>query len=1242
VKACWWIINHNETSFSDLRLISFPKMRKRRTSDADEGSEMEIEDEEKIEQNDPSSEENNEDEEMSGDEDADEPQARSGGPTPFLDAFYGLSASDARERADAAQVVLHHCLLGPDANAKDASYAFRRLLNGLCSGRAAARQGNASALASFLKAAFASEKMAEIRREGNGDATNEVSLLAFVRLRLIATTDPSQTTGKKKGSEERDYQFGRLFGILAVVRSDILLPTEDGDQDLTEIMQVTADLINDLSDLFWLKRWMREPAAHGIATLLDSFYNGSQTKRCMKVVKHLVEQIVIPRILQVDGNGGKSKLKHSPLVETYCAEQIAIAAHIQSHIQFHPSGLPFPLDRPVVSTESLPLIGQSLSETSSVVQPRTHFVWDAIWSFLTENENSPDAKPSKTRETANKLRQQCPVGDDNAVDVVDAIIREVLVKRLLRIEKDGGGSSAKTTHERRSLALCIVKILCGVTYQSATSGPSRIKLDADILENVVLTRDLIRTLFLDVICAGNQRKQSPHLLKPLALEVLRSLTDAAIQSDSDGNRQLACVRAFLNCEIRFDARTKTSTVSDLLHFHDSAASASKEQLRLWNEYISYLEQQFVAKSAAIADNQSTSEATGYVELLYSAAKSIMRLDTTNEDGGSALSEFKQSAIVRIQAFLMAAAFFKSSGVSVKTGKKNKKSKKGGNDTHPILKAARKLNESEENIPYPVRIIVSSRFFSLLSDHVNYATHHLDDGDKDGKQVKDSRMLEILNDVYESWNIIESAGAERYLPATDGNHDESEPHAEAAKMIAEFQKRLKDFTVTLEKRPGDSLLECQKRCATGISVLAYTLYLHMLSCGTPEGMTDNDDPDQEDEDDVEEIKSAVEELKNIMAGFLEGPNDEDNPLLGLAESCANILSSPIGSGSLSRGASPKLVREAVKFAWLGGLSVAAEMSSEDQTLLDGDVVNILLEAIGASGDEPMEEDGSDGEEGSGDEDNGESSEDEDEGVFGKASEILDNPEEMEIEEAEDQEEGAEPDSDVELDSNNLQAMLEEDSDADVDVGELEHHEGADAALAQLIKMKQEARKAGQQVREKLEISHQLRCSLLIEVLIARPEAWKHLLRSNVILKMLVPMLKHRRDIEKSLKKAMEKGTQTGIGEKKALLERLTSLLKSKFCKMRLASIPCSESIDIAEYGTYLVAQLIEIMKKECTKEHAACCNGGLILVLRAIPNAEGQLAAAGSAYEEAVKVWSTKRTTRVEAGLFDELIAHMPR
>ena len=68
------------------------------------------------------------------------------------------------------------------------------------------------------------------------------------------------------------------------------------------------------------------------------------------------------------------------------------------------------------------------------------------------------------------------------------------------------------------------------------------------------------------------------------------------------------------------------------------------------------------------------------------------------------------------------------------------------------------------------------------------------------------------------------------------------------------------------------------------------------------------------------------------------------------------------------------------------------------------------------------------------------------------------------------------------------MLEEDSDADVDVGELEHHEGADGALAALVKLKQNMRKAGQQAREKTEMSHQLRCTYLIELMIASPDVW----------------------------------------------------------------------------------------------------------------------------------------------------------
>jgi hypothetical protein len=1229
---------------------------KRKNSDEDEGSEMDVDDEQKqVEINEAAldDEEEDENEDMSDDEEEiDEPaQAKRTTETPFLDSFYGLSSAEPKERAQAAQVMLHHCLLGPSANSKDASYAFRRLLNGLCSGRAAARQGNGSALTSFLRISFQLEKMEEIRAESQKEESELGSLLAYVRERLLKATDPTQTTGKIKGSEERDYQFGRLFGILAVVRSGILLPSEDGDHELADIIKVTSGFVSDITELFWLKKWMREPAAHGITTLLNSFYSAGNITECKQVVESILREVVLPKILLVDGTGNEPESMQFPsLLASYSAEQIAIAATIQSHIDFHENDLPAPLDKPVLSTVSMPLIAQALCETSIVVQPRTHFVWDAIWSFLTKNEESEGSSSSQKQQPELRLRQRCPVGDESALDVLDALISLVVEDTLLRIEKEGSGHAVKTTHDRRSLSLCIVKNLCGVTFVSRVSGPIQIKLEPGVLETIVLRPGLVRALFLDVICAGNQKKQTTHLLKPLALEILQSITEALSpqpsdeeSSRSDGKRRLACVRAFLNCEIRFDARTKTSTVADLLLFGQVSASAiNKAQLLEWTEYVAYLEQVMITKSAAISVGESATEATGYVELLYSTAKSILRLDANNKVEN--LPEFKASALRRIHNLFMASAFFDCSSVSVAGEKKKKKGKKGNTTpSHPVLEAASKLKGS--SMPYSVRTVISARFFSLVAEHVNYATHHLDEGEHESKQVKDSRILEILSEMCESWKVLESAGAERFKPSSvkDDGDDEADPAKNSAnpeEMVTECQKRAQDLAISVDVTSGDSVIESRKRCATGAAVLTLTLHLHRLSCGIPDEMLDNDDPDADDEHDEEEIINAMEELQNITEDFLADERNEDaNPLLGLAESCANILSSPLGSGNSSGGASPKLVREAVKFAWLGGLTAAAAISTDVHSLLDTDVVNILLEAIGASGDAPIKQDDEeDGEDDDEDEDDSEASEDE--AVFSKASGVLDE-EDMNVDKPKDNEEGDDSDSDVALDSSKLQSMLEEDSDTGIDAGVLEHHEGADAALANLIKMKQEARKAGQQAREKLEISNQLRCTFLLELMIGRPEGWSRLFRSDIILKMLMPMVNHRKAIEKSLKKATEKAANIGMGEKKALLDKLTSLLKSKLCKMRLASTPCSQSVDIVEYAANLVSQLIEAAKKEGTKEHAACCSNGLTMVLRAIPDAEGKLSVA-ALYGDVVLEWSSKRTTRIDASLFDELITHMPR
>jgi len=193
---------------------------------------------------------------------------------------------------------------------------------------------------------------------------------------------------------------------------------------------------------------------------------------------------------------------------------------------------------------------------------------------------------------------------------------------------------------------------------------------------------------------------------------------------------------------------------------------------------------------------------------------------------------------------------------------------------------------------------------------------------------------------------------------------------------------------------------------------------------------------------------------------------------------------------------------------------------------------------------------------------------------------------------------------------------------------------------LIKLKQDARKAGQQAREKIEIANQLQCTFLIELLIERPDAWNRLFRSDVLLRLVLPVLNPRRKIEKSLKKSIESGPKSGTGEKQALLDRLTSFLNVKLCKMRLSSMPLESPVNV-EYASNLVVEIVDEAKWATSKDHTSCCSGGLVLVLRTLPSVTDTLSVT-SPLADAVSEWSTKRTTRLEASLFNELIVHMPR
>jgi len=1201
--------------------------------------------------------EESEDEDMSEEESEENERqnAADDGEMPFLDTFYGLASASPSERAQSAHAMLQHCLLGPSANSKDAAYAFRRLLNGLCSGRAAARQGYASAFTSFLKIAYATGVLKEIQQEVEDDSDD--SLLVFVRNQLLKTTDPTQAQGgkfgKAKGSEERDYQFGRLFGILGMVRSGILVPSEDAD--LSEVKKVSLGLVNDLIELYHHKKWMREPTAHGIITLMNSLYDSGSSDDSKLVLDHLVRKAIVPGLFTGKG------------LESLNAEQIAVAVSIQSHDDFFDSKLPAPLDQAIISSATILTLADALSATSSVVHPRMHVVWDVLWLYLTEE--------TEENERVRSLCESCPISDESATKVVEALMHSLVTQSLLAIGTDGDGSNP--THERRALALTIVRAACGGLLNSSTAGPFVISTDLDLLEKVILSSDIVKRLFLDVICAGGSSKGG-HMLKPLALHVLDTIVESEALSDLSSAdslaRRLSMAKTLLANDPRFDGRTKTTTISNLLLLDDSVEFTYSPGLgQMWTKYIDFLEDQILLapsddegdvdmKDEVDTSKPSSYDALGYVDLLFNAAKRVLRLQVSADDEAD-FEKFRSSIIQRILGFFMASAFFDCSTLT--ESKKPKKKKKGRKhsfdaaEMHPVVVEGlrikeRMASESEDQpvLPYAIRVILSSRFFSLLADFTSLATAvKPGTGSSDEKQGKDARVLDVLSDIITGWTLLEERGAQS-LAAAEEAEDESGATKSVRSACSTVQQMQQEARALLQKTAGsdDDKIVSRAQCAAGSAILASTLCLQFLRCGTSEEFVD--EIDEDDGDDDEDIIEMVTDLKGIPTSLVDADaleGDEANPLLGLAELCIHVLSSPVGSGGQSRGASPKLLREAVKFAWIGGLFAYA--AADDEAVLEDDVLNALLVAIGASAAEESEDNDDGGETNSDEEDSDSDESEEDTAVFsqaaGEALGLDDDASDVEMKEA-DNAATSDEEEDVELDPAQLESLLLEDSDAILDdedgieVGELEHHAGADAALAQLIKLKQDARKAGRQALERLEIAKQLRCVLLIDTLLSNPgRHWGNLLQTTVFMKLVLPLLQARRDLEKALERssANELGKKSaGLdNEKRALQERLTSLLKTKVCKIRWARDLQPESVDTDE----LSAELMNQARKSNSAEHASCCSSSLLAMLKNM-TIEDDIINTSSVYSGALKEWSTKRTTKLPTSLFDDLIQQLPR
>lgn len=322
---------------------------------------------------------------------------------------------------------------------------------------------------------------------------------------------------------------------------------------------------------------------------------------------------------------------------------------------------------------------------------------------------------------------------DSAGDLLEALIQHVVMECLLGIDQDEnqGKGVGKTTHERRALALCIVRNLAGVEFVSSVAGRTRLIVEPQILESIVLTPVLVKRLFLDVMCAGKggKSKQAAHLLKPLSLKVPESIVQTvterndSITIDNNSNSRLALLTSFICCDPRFDSRTKTATVGNILGLgSDTAFEVS--QAPLIDQFVSFVEKQ-IAIAEPTSDHTEpmeirSYEATGYVDILFYIAKQLLKSDTTKE---SELTEYKNKTLKRILGFLMIVAFFDCKSVDKEhapQGRK-KKNRRSSIGQSPLIQLAAMIktarSETTSSVPYDVRTVLSARFFSLVAESV---------------------------------------------------------------------------------------------------------------------------------------------------------------------------------------------------------------------------------------------------------------------------------------------------------------------------------------------------------------------------------------------------------------------------------------------------------------------------------------------------------------------------------------------
>lgn len=948
-----------------------------------------------------------------------------------------------------------------------------------------------------------------------------------------------------------------------------------------------GDYVTDLLGLYEHKNWFREPAC---ASLMEFF----------STLSNQVDLDVFGKLVQISVSSffNFEKKPSCP----WSVEKIALYLHLQTiYMDKNEHGIPKCLKTPLLTASNLDedigggVMNLMLRDTSETLYPKVHLVWKSMWSYLSEKSDGKQ-----------KLRGELIVGTDSAIEIIEALVDKVVVETLLGEEVEGEGF-VSATPGRRALGLSLLQQMFALN------------LPSEIVQNSMLQKSIVTNLFVNTLqkFSGGQKK---HTLKPLALDVLQSIVGSLCAGPLDQDnamRRFGASKAFLTANPSFDSVTKTDTVTSLLDLEnrtDTGAEGDTGHSLLWESHFTFVVEEINARLSA--GEESSQEANKYIDMLFAFVKRVFRVGNEAE---------KETIFKRTLSFFMIGAFFNLEKFNERGDKKDS-----------LLQTAYHLKTKVGNIPFVARALMSSRFFSLISEYINASSFQRSEGTKESlKDKKTQVVLQSSSLVRDFIRTLQGSGAHL--------------DCDSAREVDDTVLGSMDACDNMKKLFGDETNESESktRAVTALVGLASSLTFQLLQPGLRGDSNADDNIDMEDEDITEDIMEMISDLTAVTTIVAsEEDNQEDgNVLNSLAEVCVGILNSSCGGSGLQpskiRGGASKITRECLQTAWTATLTLAGTSNS---VCLDADVINTLLEAICSQnvleqgGEEDSDQDMSDEDDGS----SIESGNDDMQLSFVSATSAAIDSESDNDDLSANSETKNETGSDdsmneregeIELESSKLENLLIQSSDDDdsVDGNMLEHHEGADAALAQLIKLKQEARKSGKDQKEKLELSNRLRCMALLESVFLSNKR-SGLLSNQAVLMSILPLLRSRTELAKSLSTG-----NSSQNDKASLLDKITILLESKVAKTNIDGMANIEACKI-------VADQVSIeMRKLQDIEHCRCCSALLVLLVKAVAKqGDETITFTKSLYEPCVHEWSTKKSTKLQAVIFDDLATKCQR